>query len=145
MKGHSRNVSPALAEWAFSKHLVLRVSGDPTAFTGPIRREIRGRRSHCRGRAGQNDPAIRQESLASCIFAMRLLVGFAVVASLLALVGLYGLLSLSVNARVREIGVRKAIGAQGSQIVGLVVREASRVIAAGLALGVVAAVALDGC
>jgi ABC-type antimicrobial peptide transport system permease subunit len=43
---------------------------------------------------------------------------------------------------VREIGVRKAIGAQGWQIVGLVLRQASRVIAAGVALGVVAAIGL---
>ena len=43
---------------------------------------------------------------------MRLLVGFEVVATLLALVGLYGVLSLSVNSRIKEIAVRKPVGAQ---------------------------------
>jgi putative ABC transport system permease protein len=127
---------------AFSKHLVLRVSGDPTAVTGAVRRELRAIDPTATVEHVTTLAAIRRESLASWIFAMRLLSGFAVAASFLALVGLYGLLSLSVTARVREIGVRKAIGAQGSQIVGLVVREASRVIAAGVALGLVAAVAL---
>jgi putative ABC transport system permease protein len=127
---------------AFSKHLVLRVSGDPTAVTGAVRRELRAIDPTAAVEHVTTLAAIRRESLASWIFAMRLLSGFAVAASFLALVGLYGLLSLSVTARVREIGVRKAIGAQGSQIVGLVVREASRVIAAGVALGLVAAVAL---
>jgi putative ABC transport system permease protein len=127
---------------AFSKHLVLRVSGDPTAVTGAVRRELRAIDPTAAVEHVTTLAAIRRESLASWIFAMRLLSGFAVAASFLALVGLYGLLSLSVTARVREIGVRKAIGAQGSQIIGLVVREASRVIAAGVALGLVAAVAL---
>ena len=73
---------------------------------------------------------------------MRLLTGFAVVATLLALVGLYGVLSLSVGSRTKEIAVRKAIGAQGRQIVGLVLGEGSRLIAVGLVLGVVAALAV---
>jgi len=127
---------------AFSKHLVLRVSGDPTAVAEAVRRELRAIDPTAAVEHVTTLDAIRRESLASWIFAMRLLSGFAVAASFLALVGLYGLLSLSVSSRVREIGVRKAIGAQGSQIVGLVVGEASRVIAAGVALGVVAALAL---
>jgi putative ABC transport system permease protein len=108
----------------------------------PVRRELRAIDPTAAVEHLTTLAAIRRESLASWIFAMRLLSGFAVAASFLALVGLYGLLSLSVSARVREIGVRKDIGAQGSQIIGLVVREASRVIAAGVALGVVAAMAL---
>ena len=127
---------------AFSKHLVLRVSGDPTTVAAAVRRELRAIDPTAAVEHVTTLAAIRRESLASWVFAMRLLSGFAVAASFLALVGLYGLLSLSVSARVREIGVRKAIGAQGSQIVGLVVREASRVIGAGVALGVVAAMAL---
>jgi putative ABC transport system permease protein len=127
---------------AFSKHLVLRVNGDPTAVTAAVRRELRAIDPTAAVEHATTLAAIRRESLAPWIFGMRLLSGSAVIASFLALVGLYGLLSLSVSARVREIGVRKAIGAQGSQIIGLVVREASRVIAAGVALGVVAAVAL---
>jgi len=71
---------------------------------------------------------------------MRLLIGFAVIATLLAIVGLYGVLSLSVNSRIKEIAVRKAVGAQRHQIVGLVVGEGSRLVTVGLLLGAAAAV-----
>jgi ABC-type antimicrobial peptide transport system permease subunit len=82
---------------------------------------------------------IRAASTASQIFAMRLLAGYAVAATLLALVGVYGVLSLSVGARTKEIAVRKAVGAQGHQIVGLVLGEGSRLIAVGLVLGLLTA------
>ena len=71
---------------------------------------------------------------------MRLLVGLAIVATMLALVGLYGVLSLSVSSRAKEIAVRKAVGAQGYQIVRLVVGEGSRLVAAGVVVGAIAAV-----
>ena len=83
---------------------------------------------------------IRRESVAARTFAMRLLIGFAVVATLLAVVGLYGVLSLSVNSRMKEIAVRKAVGAQRHQIVGLVLGEGSKLVMAGLLLGTAAAV-----
>ena len=83
---------------------------------------------------------IRRESVASRTFAMRLLIGFAAVATLLALVGLYGVLSLSVNSRTKEIAVRKAVGAQGHQIVQLVLGEGSKLVAGGLLLGGIVAV-----
>jgi putative ABC transport system permease protein len=82
---------------------------------------------------------IKRQSMAATTFAMRLLMGFAGVATLLAIVGLYGVLSLSVGARTKELAVRKAIGAQRHQIVSLVIGEGSRLIAVGLVLGVVAA------
>ena len=54
---------------------------------------------------------IRSESLASRTFAMQLLVGFSVVGSALTLVGIYGVLALSVVSRRREIAIRAAVGA----------------------------------
>jgi putative ABC transport system permease protein len=83
---------------------------------------------------------IRRESVAARTFAMRLLIGFAVAATLLAVVGLYGVLSLSVNARIKEIAVRKAIGAQGHEIVRLIVGEGAKLVAGGLVFGVIVAV-----
>ena len=85
---------------------------------------------------------IRGESLASRIFAMRLLIGFAGVASVLTLVGIYGVLSLSVAARRREIAIRAAVGAGRHDIRRLVLGEASRLIAGGVVSGIVASVVL---
>ena len=67
---------------------------------------------------------------------MRLLVGFSIVASVLTLVGIYGVLSLSVAARRREIAIRAAVGAGGRDIRRLVLGEASRLIAGGVVSGI---------
>jgi putative ABC transport system permease protein len=85
---------------------------------------------------------IRRASVAPRTFAMRLLIGFAGVATLLALVGLYGVLSLSVSSRIKEIAVRKAVGAQRYQIVQLVVGEGSKLVIGGLVFGAIVAMLL---
>ena len=86
---------------------------------------------------------VRADSVATRTFVMRLLVGFSIVASILTLVGVYGVLSLSVASRRREIAVRSAIGAQTGDIHRLVFTDASRLIASGVAAGVVAAIVLS--
>ena len=83
---------------------------------------------------------IRRDSIAPRTFAMRLLVGFSILATALALVGIYGVLSLSVGSRVKEIAVRKAVGAQRHDILRLILGEGSRMIAIGIALGVVVSI-----
>jgi putative ABC transport system permease protein len=64
-----------------------------------------------------------------------LLAAFAGIAVFLALVGLYGLLSYAVRQRMAEIGIRIALGAQRSQVVGMVLREGLILTAAGLLIG----------
>jgi putative ABC transport system permease protein len=125
---------------AFSKHLVVRASGDPVALAGLVRRELRTIDPTSAVERITTMTEIRQASVAQRTFAMRLLMGFAVAATLLALVGLYGVLTLSVSSRTKEIAVRKAVGAQRHQIVGLVIGEGSKLVATGLVLGGVAAV-----
>jgi putative ABC transport system permease protein len=125
---------------AFSKHLVVRAAGDPAALGALVRRELRAIDPTSAVERMTTMAEIRRESVASRTFAMRLLIGFAAVATLLALVGLYGVLSLSVNSRTKEIAVRKAVGAQGHQIVQLVLGEGSKLVAGGLLLGGIVAV-----
>jgi putative ABC transport system permease protein len=72
-----------------------------------------------------------------------LLIGsFALLALILAMVGLYGVMSYSVSQRRREVGVRIALGAQPRDVIRLVVREGARLILIGAGVGVVAALGL---
>jgi ABC-type antimicrobial peptide transport system permease subunit len=64
---------------------------------------------------------------------------FGVMATLLAVVGLYGVMAYTVSRRTREIGIRMALGAQGSAIAWLIVREVLTIAGIGIALGLPAA------
>lgn len=125
---------------AFSKHLVVRVTGDPRMLATRVRDELRAIEPTSAVEKMTTMAEIRRESVAARTFAMRLLIGFAVAATLLAVVGLYGVLSLSVSARIKEIAVRKAIGAQRREIVQLIVGEGAKLVAGGLVAGAIAAV-----
>jgi predicted permease len=76
-------------------------------------------------------------------FNMMLLGAFAGLALLLAAVGIYGVLSYTVRRRVREIGIRMALGASQSDILRLVATDGMKPILIGVALGVIAAIALS--
>jgi ABC-type antimicrobial peptide transport system permease subunit len=82
------------------------------------------------------------ESTSRRRFQTALLVAFAVLAVSLALVGLYGLLSYSVNQRAPEIGVRMALGATRPKVLCMVVRWGLTLTAAGLAFGLASAFAV---
>jgi putative ABC transport system permease protein len=83
-----------------------------------------------------------QPSVALPRFRTLLLGLFAGMALLLAAVGIFGLVSYSVTCRTREIGIRIALGARAREILGLMVGQGLRLALAGLALGVIAALAV---
>jgi putative ABC transport system permease protein len=82
------------------------------------------------------------QSVAARRFSMLLLTVFAVVALALASLGIYGLMSYAVVQRTREIGLRMALGAEASDVLKLVIRQGMKLALVGVALGLVASVAL---
>ena len=70
-------------------------------------------------------------------------VAFGGLATLLAAIGLYGVMSYSVARRTREIGIRMALGAERSSVLWLVLREVALMVLVGVAIGVPLAVALS--
>jgi putative ABC transport system permease protein len=128
---------------AFSKHLIVRTAGDPRSVTAAVQRELRLIDPTAAVENVRTLEQIRGDSLASRRFAMQLLVGFALVGSVLTLVGIYGVLSLSVAARRREIAIRTAVGARQRDIRNLIFGEGFRLIAGGVASGVIAAIVLS--
>jgi len=85
---------------------------------------------------------IISQSLASRRFAMALLGVFALIALLLASVGIYGVMSYVAGERTHEIGVRMALGAQRKDVLGLVLVQAARMTLLGVPIGLVAAAGL---
>jgi predicted permease len=105
-----------------------------------------------RGAVREIDPAIPVFDVATMkerldraaaprLFVMRVLAGFAGVSLLLAAIGLYGVVSYTVAQRTREVGLRVALGARPSDIRHLVLSGGFALVAAGLLIGLVAALA----
>jgi putative ABC transport system permease protein len=117
----------------------IRTQGEPTTLAGAARGVIRG--------LDQDLPLFRvtameqivAESLAQRRFALTLFGIFAAVALALAAVGLYGVLSYSVTQRTHEIGLRMALGAQGGDVVRMVLRQGMLLALMGVALGIAGA------
>jgi len=128
---------------AFSKHLVIGTAADPRLLMAAVRRTLRSVNPTVAVENVKTLEQIRSDSLASRTFAMQLLVGFSLVGSVLTLVGIYGVLSLSVAARRREIAIRAAVGAEWRHIRNLVFGEGFRLIAGGVVSGIAAAIILS--
>ncbi len=72
-------------------------------------------------------------------FTLLLYGGFAILALVLAAVGIYGVISFAVSQRVQEIGLRMALGANRSDVTGLIVREGTLLAVIGLGIGIIGA------
>ena len=119
--------------------VILRTAADPDLLAGPLRAEL--------ARIDPDLPLfdvrtlqnIVDESVAQPRFNGVLLGLFAAVALLLATIGVYGVISYSVTRRLREIGVRLALGAGRGQILGQVLRRGLGLMAAGIGIGLIVA------
>ena len=122
--------------------LVVRTTANPHAFAGAIRAAVRSEDAQLPIQTIRTMEAVVDGSVAERRFQVIIMAVFAVSALLVASLGIYGVVSYSVGRRRNEIGIRMALGAQRSQVLGLVVRQGMAPVAAGLAAGVAAAISL---
>ena len=122
-----------------STTLFIRASGDPIAALPAVRAAVRRIEPRAVLYETRTLSAIAEESAAVTRLATRLLAGFAVIAVVLAAVGVYGVMSYRVRLRSRELGTRLALGASPRDITRLVLGQASAIASVGLAVGMAAA------
>jgi len=121
--------------------IVVRARTDAKTLIGGVRRELQALDPNLPVTQIRTMDEILSESLAQRRFNMSLLVIFAVIAGLLAAVGIYGVMSYSVTQRSHELGIRIALGAQPYNILAMVVGEGAKLAALGIGFGLLAAIA----
>src|SRR5579859_581292 len=119
--------------------LAIRVQGDPLSLVNAVRRRILAvDRDQPVSEVASMDQVV--DSSAGELRVMMTLLGvFAGIATIIAVIGLYGVISYSVAQRTREIGIRRALGAQHGNILAMIVGHALRLAVAGVLLGLGAA------
>jgi putative ABC transport system permease protein len=122
-----------------SPFIVMRTAGDPAALAETVRAEMR--------RIDKNIPlydmrtmsTLRSEAISTRRFILLIVGAFGVLALGLAAIGVYGVMSLIVSERTREVGVRLALGAKPSGLLAMIVGQAATLGAIGVAIGLLLA------
>ena len=122
--------------------IALRTLGNPSSFANSIRQLIR--------RIDPDQPISEIHSMDELVdqevgqrrLVVGLLTSFSSVAVLLTLIGLYGVIAYSVSQRVQEFGIRRALGAQQSDILRLIMSQGMGLTVVGLVVGIAGAIAL---
>jgi len=122
--------------------VVLRTAADPRASATAIKKAVHDVDAELPVFGLKTMEQAVADSVAQPRFYMVLLAAFAVIALLLAAIGIYGVISYSVGQRTRELGIRVALGATKQKILGLVVGQGMVIALIGVAIGVAASLAL---
>ncbi|MDR3700339.1 MAG: ABC transporter permease [Candidatus Sulfopaludibacter sp.] len=123
-------------------YLAVRTGADPLPLVNSIRAQVSAVDREQAVSEVKTMEAVLETSLGNRPWALWLLGTFAGLALLLALVGIYGVIAYSVAQRTQEMGIRRALGAQHSDIVTLVLREGLGLTVAGTAIGMGGGLAL---
>jgi putative ABC transport system permease protein len=124
--------------------IVVKTSVEPATLASAIRARVRELDAEVPAAQIRDMDTVLAESVSDRRLNAALIGAFAVLALVLAAIGLYGVLAYSVVQRTREIGVRLAVGATRASVLTLVVGEALRLVALGIALGVATALMSGG-
>ena len=119
--------------------VVVRTASDPRQLAGAVRSEVHALDPNLPLYNVKTMEEQLSGSVAKRRFMLVLLAAFASLALLLALIGVYGMLSYSVRRRTHEIGIRMALGAKKRDVIRLVLRQALALLLCGVALGLVLA------
>jgi hypothetical protein len=125
-------------------YFAVRVDGDPTAYVSSVREAVREIDSS----AAVDNVATMQQIVSNALSRPRLFAvlaaAFAIVAAVLAAIGVYGVTASLVTQRTRELAVRLALGASPAELLLMVIRQGVAWTAVGLLLGVAGSIALGG-
>jgi len=130
------------SDWGFMA-MVIRTAGDPASLAPAVRREVLT--------LDKNQPIYNVRTMDEVVMnsirtrrlSMLLFAAFAGAALVLAALGIYGVMAYSVTERVREIGIRMALGAQAGDVQRMIVRQGMTLTLAGVGVGLAGAVGLS--
>ncbi len=125
-----------VSTWYAPKDLVARTTGDPVALVSSLRRIIREADPTQPISEVRTMTSIVEEQTAPRRAQLAVLGSFGVVATLLAAVGIYGMLAFAVSSRTQEIGVRMALGAQHKEVFGMIIGEGFQLAVIGVVVDI---------
>jgi len=128
--------------WTTSMYVLVKTPGDPLLMTDQVRRELSLMDSDVPLTDIETMEGYVDQALAGSRAMGRLLTVFSAVALFLSAIGIFGVMSFSVVQRLREIGIRMALGAKAGDVVRMVSRQGLNLTLIGVALGLVAAFGL---
>jgi putative ABC transport system permease protein len=123
--------------------LVVRTQGDPSGLVPAIRREIAAIDPQEAGFAFQTMEELMATSESRRRFQVILLTAFAALATFLAAIGIYGVMSYTVAQRTGEIGLRMALGAHPREVVQMILKQGISVTSIGIIIGIGGSIALS--
>jgi predicted permease len=127
----------AVVQLQNNQYWVLRTDGDPLALANAFREQVRSVDGDVAASNVRSMDQYLSLTIAPRRFNLQLLSVFALAALALAVAGIYGVISYSVNQRAHEIGVRMAMGARRSHVLRMMITDGIKPVLAGLAVGIV--------
>ncbi|HEX4949197.1 MAG TPA: FtsX-like permease family protein, partial [Blastocatellia bacterium] len=123
-------------------NILLRVQGDPANYVTVLRRDVQTLDKNLALSATLTMDEAVATTIATPRLLMLLFAGFAVVALLLAALGIYGVMAYAVSTRTHEVGIRIALGAESRDVLRLIVGQGMKLALIGVAIGLTASLAL---